>query len=141
MALLARLLRKHYGRHAAFLADEYDVPLDKAYSYGYYDSMLEIIRTILYSFLKDNDDIAKGMLTGCLRISKAGIFTDLNNPAVYSMTEPKYADASGFTERQVSRFLHDIGLPETESIMRKWYNCCYIRVQERTFRRRNARYR
>ena len=36
LRLLTRLLFKHYGTRAIVLIDEYDVPLDKAYQYGYY---------------------------------------------------------------------------------------------------------
>lgn len=122
MALLSRLLRNHYRKPVLFLVDEYDVPLDKAYSNGYYDQMLKIIRAIFYSILKDNNDLAKGILTGCLRISKESIFTGLNNLAVYSMTEPKYADAFGFTEKEVNRFLRDTDLAEAGPAMKKWYD-------------------
>lgn len=122
MALLSRLLRNHYRKPVLFLVDEYDVPLDKAYSNGYYDQMLKIIRAIFYSILKDNNDLAKGILTGCLRISKESIFTGLNNLAVYSMTEPKYADAFGFTEKEVNRFLRDTDLAEAGPVMKKWYD-------------------
>ncbi len=33
---LSVLLHKHYGKKAILLIDEYDVPLDKAFQYGYY---------------------------------------------------------------------------------------------------------
>ena len=33
---LSELLSKHYGKKVILLIDEYDVPLDKAFQYGYY---------------------------------------------------------------------------------------------------------
>ena len=37
---LSRLLQKHYGQQVILLIDEYDVPLDKAHQYGYYDEKI-----------------------------------------------------------------------------------------------------
>lgn len=36
------------------LIDEYDVPLDKAYRFGYYDIMVELIRALFGAVLKTN---------------------------------------------------------------------------------------
>ena len=42
---LCDVLHKHYGQKAILLIDEYDVPLDKAQHFGYYDEMVSLIRS------------------------------------------------------------------------------------------------
>lgn len=74
---LCELLYKHYGEKPILLIDEYDVPLEKAQQYGYYDEMLPLIRNFFAQVLKGNDSLQFAVLTGCLRISKKSIFTDL----------------------------------------------------------------
>ena len=122
LRLLAKLLCKHYGSRVIILLDEYDVPLDKAERNGYYREMLDIVRTMFLSVLKDCPYTEKGILTGCLRISRESLFTGLNNLTVYSVTGKEYASAFGFTEDEVMKLLHDAGLEDKADIMRKWYD-------------------
>ena len=72
---LTQLLKKHYEQDVIMLIDEYDVPLDKAYQSGYYDDMVELIRSLFGNAFKTNDSLYFAVLTGCLRISKESIFT------------------------------------------------------------------
>ena len=120
--LLAKLLYGYYGKKTIFILDEYDVPLDKAERNGYYREMLDVMRSMLLSVLKDCPYTEKGILTGCLRISKESLFTGLNNLAVYSVTGKKYTDAFGFTEKEVSRLLADAELESKADIIREWYD-------------------
>ena len=122
LEILAKRLYSYYHQKVIFLLDEYDVPLDKAEKNGYYREMLDIIRAMFLSVLKDCPYTEKGILTGCLRISKESLFTGLNNLAVYSVTSAKYADTFGFTEQEVARLLSDAGLAEKSDIIRKWYD-------------------
>lgn len=122
LSLLASLLCNHYGKKVIILIDEYDVPLDKANNNGYYNEMLNTIRAIFHSVLKDNSFVMKGILTGCLRISKESLFTGLNNLTVYSITGYEYPSAFGFTEDEVMRLLHDADLEDKADIIKQWYN-------------------
>ena len=65
---LCELLHKHYGQKAVLLIDEYDVPLDKAQHFGYYDEMVSLIRSLFSQALKSNHSLAFAVLTGCLRV-------------------------------------------------------------------------
>ena len=120
--LLAKLLCGYYGTRVIVLLDEYDVPLDKAERNGYYREMFSVIKSMLLSVLKDCPYTEKGILTGCLRISKESLFTGLNNLAVYSVTGDEYSDAFGFTESEVMKLLGDTGLEDKAGIIRKWYD-------------------
>ena len=119
---LASLLYKHYGKKVIILLDEYDVPLAKAESNDYYREMLAVVRSMLLSVLKDCPYTHKGILTGCLRVSKESLFTGLNNLAVYSVTSGKYSSIFGFTEEEVARLLKDTGLEDKASVVRQWYD-------------------
>ena len=63
---LSFLLYQHYGQKTVLLIDEYDVPLDKAYHYGYYREMVALIRGLFGQALKTNEYLQFAVLTGCL---------------------------------------------------------------------------
>ena len=122
LSVLTKLVSRYYGRRVIVLIDEYDVPLDKAASNNYYRDMLDVIRSMFSSTLKDNEYLEKGILTGCLRVSKESVYTGLNNLAVYSLTSAKFAETFGFTENEVEKLLSDAGLSDKAGIIRKWYD-------------------
>ena len=119
---LSLLLYKHYGQKVILLIDEYDVPLDKAFQSGYYDEMVNLIRSLLGNVLKTNDSLYFAVLTGCLRISKESIFTGLNNLNVMTISDPYFCDSFGFTEDEVMELLNDYGLDDFHDMVRDWYD-------------------
>ncbi len=84
LQFLSQCLQAYYGRKAIILIDEYDVPLENAFIRGFYDKMIDFIRTLFESALKTNSSLAFAVITGCLRISKESIFTGLNNLKIIS---------------------------------------------------------
>ena len=122
LKVLAKLLATHYKKEVMILIDEYDVPLDKAERNGYYDEMLSFLSTLFSSVLKDNPNVRKSILTGCLRISKESLFTGLNNLSVCSIASHRYSTSFGFTESEVDQLLIDMGFEDKKSIIRKWYD-------------------
>ena len=119
---LTQLLKKHYGQDVIMLIDEYDVPLDKAYQSGYYDDMVELIRSLFGNAFKTNDSLYFAVLTGCLRISKESIFTGLNNFNVYTVKDVQYHEAFGFTDVEVRQMLEDYGFMEKYDAIKAWYD-------------------
>ena len=73
-AFLSMCLFKYHKKKAIILIDEYDVPLENAYFRGFYDEMIDFIRSLFESALKTNPYLEKSVITGCLRISKESIF-------------------------------------------------------------------
>ena len=120
--LLSSLLSKHYGHKVIILIDEYDVPLDKAYSHGYYDRMVILIRNLFERTLKTNDNMQFAFLTGCLRIAKESIFTGLNNLKVQSISSVRFDEYFGFTEEEVKKMLEYYGFESKLQTIRKWYD-------------------
>ena len=79
LILLMRMMKTYYHKPVILLLDEYDVPLAKASSHGYYTEMLSLIKTLLSTALKDNPNLCFSVITGCLKIAKESIFTGTNN--------------------------------------------------------------
>lgn len=119
---LSLLLEKHYGQKTILLIDEYDVPLDKAFQGGYYEEMVNLIRSLLGNALKTNDSLYFAVLTGCLRISKESIFTGLNNLNVMTISDPYFCDSFGFTKDEVTELLDYYGLDDFHDTVRDWYD-------------------
>ncbi len=119
---LSDLLHMHYGKKVILLIDEYDVPLDKAFQYGYYQEMVSLIRDFLGSALKTNNSLYFAVLTGCLRISKESIFTGLNNLKVMSITNVQFDEYFGFTDSEVKEILNYYGLTDHFDSVKAWYD-------------------
>ena len=122
LLMLSQFLQKHYGQGTVMLIDEYDVPLDKAYRAGYYDSMVELIRVLFGSAFKTNDSLKFAVLTGCLRISRESIFTGLNNFKVYTVKDVRYNEYFGFTDAEVRQMLEYYGFSDQYGAVREWYD-------------------
>ena len=122
LLMLSQFLQKHYGQGTVMLIDEYDVPLDKAYRAGYYDSMVELIKVLFGNAFKTNDSLKFAVLTGCLRISKESIFTGLNNFKVYTVKDVRYKEYFGFTDAEVRQMLEYYGLSGQYDAVKEWYD-------------------
>lgn len=122
LGFLSKCLFKYHGKNTIILIDEYDVPLENAYFRGFYDHMIDFIRSLLESALKTNPYLEKCVITGCLRISKESIFTGLNNLKVDSVLHADYGDAFGFTEKEVEEMLSYYGLDANLDEVKQWYD-------------------
>ncbi|MCD8198193.1 MAG: ATP-binding protein [Lachnospiraceae bacterium] len=122
LKLLSELLQKHYGHKVIILVDEYDVPLAKANQRGYYKNMVDVIRNIFNAALKTNSNLEFAVLTGCLRVSKESIFTGLNNPKMYTLSEAECDEQFGFTDEEVREMLVYYELSEYYDVTREWYD-------------------
>lgn len=119
---LSRCLYNHYHKKVIILIDEYDVPLQSAYNNGYYDEMVDFLRSMFSSALKTNDALERGILTGCLRISKESIFTGLNNFTVRTISSQYACDCFGFTQKEIDDLLKYYDLIEKRPEIKDWYD-------------------
>ena len=115
-------LEKYYHQKVIILIDEYDVPLQSAYQNNYYDEMVDFLRSVFSSALKTNDALEKGIMTGCLRISKESIFTGLNNFTSYSILNNIGNEYFGFNENEVKQLLEDYQLSSYMNEVKEWYD-------------------
>lgn len=120
--VLSQLLEKHHRSKVILLIDEYDVPLAKAFAYGYYDQMTVLIRSLFEQALKTNESLQFAVLTGCMRISKESIFTGLNNLKVLSIADVRFAQYFGFTDSEVRAMMDEYGLQKHYGTVREWYD-------------------
>ena len=119
---ISTILFHHYHQKVIILIDEYDVPLQSAYQHGYYDEMVDFIRSVFSSALKTNDALERGVLTGCLRISKESIFTGLNNFTVRTIMDVEASDCFGFTQEEIDELLKYYNLMDKRQKMKEWYD-------------------
>ena len=112
----------YYGRKAIILLDEYDTPMQEAYIHDYWDKFTSFVRGLFNSTFKTNPYLERALMTGITRISKASIFSDLNNLSVMTTTSERYAECFGFTETEVFQALDNFGLGNQKGIVKEWYD-------------------
>lgn len=122
LRVITNALYTYYQQKVIVLIDEYDVPLQAAYQNNYYEEMVEFLRSVFSSALKTNDALKKGVMTGCLRISKESIFIGLNNFTAYSVLNNISSESFGFTELEVKQLLKDYNLSEKMDEVKEWYD-------------------
>ncbi len=121
LLLLTRMMQQHYGKPVILLIDEYDVPVAKANSNGYYAEMLDVMTGLLQA-LKDNQALQFAVVTGCLKIAKESIFTGTNNFVSDTITNSRLNEYFGFVQSEVDQLLKDAGVTEQADSIRRWYD-------------------
>lgn len=122
LLIIMKMMQAYYGKPVILLLDEYDVPLAKASSSGYYPQMLEVMKTMLSTSLKDNGALRFAVVTGCLKIAKESIFTGTNNFVSDSITSSRFNEYFGFTQKDVDRILQDAGAMSRAQDVKAWYD-------------------
>jgi len=124
---IMRMLYTVYGKQVILLIDEYDVPLAKASEKDtaknqYYSKMLDVLKGIMSTALKDNEFLKFAVVTGCLRIAKESIFTGTNNFASYSVLDERFSRYFGFLEDEVKKMLEVADRKEAAKEIKEWYD-------------------
>ena len=122
LKFLTKILYEKYNKKVVVLVDEYDSPLVSAYINGYYENAKDFFKTFYSLVLKDNNYLQMGVLTGIIRVIKAGIFSDLNNLRTYTILSDVYTDSYGLTEEEVEKSLKDYGIEAEISKVKDWYD-------------------
>lgn len=122
LLVLTHMLKDYYKKPVILLIDEYDVPVAKASENGYYREMLDVIRNILSTALKDNTALKFAVVTGCLRITKESIFTGVNNFTTDTISDRRYDEYFGFTHEEVEQLLKDAELEKQFELVQQWYD-------------------
>ena len=127
LKMIMRMMNTVYGRQVILLIDEYDVPLAKASekdsaSNQYYNKMLDVIRAIMSTSLKDNEFLKFAVITGCMHIAKESIFTGTNNFASYSVLDKNFSGYFGFLQEEINEILTAADRTDKADIIREWYD-------------------
>ena len=121
LMLLTRLMYQQYGKPVILLIDEYDVPVAKANSNGYYEEMLDVMKGLMQA-LKDNQALCFAVITGCLKIAKESIFTGTNNFISDTITDSRLNEYFGFVQSEVDQILKDADVLDKAESIRVWYD-------------------
>lgn len=121
LMLLTRLMYQQYGKPVILLIDEYDVPVAKANSNGYYEEMLDVMKGLM-QVLKDNQALCFAVITGCLKIAKESIFTGTNNFISDTITDSRLNEYFGFVQSEVDQILKDADVWDKAESIREWYD-------------------
>lgn len=121
LQFLTRLLEQHYGKKVILLIDEYDVPIAKANSHGYYNEMMDVLKGLMQA-LKDNPSLHFAVITGCLKIAKESIFTGTNNFVSDTITNSRLNEYFGFVQHEVDQLLLSADFTDKASAMKEWYD-------------------
>lgn len=124
---IMRMMHAVYGKKVILLIDEYDVPLARASEKDsrvnqYYSSMLDVIKGIMSTALKDNDFLEFAVITGCLRMAKESLFTGTNNFASYSVLDEDFSEYFGFSEKEVGEILTIADRKDKADDIKQWYD-------------------
>ncbi len=122
LQFLSELLEKKYKQKVWIFIDEYDTPIHAAWEFGFYEELKIFMQGFLGSALKSNTSLYKGVLTGILRVSQEGMFSDLNNIMVHSMLSDFYSSYFGFTESEVDWICQEADVSDQREQVREWYN-------------------
>ncbi|WDD89538.1 AAA family ATPase [Fusobacterium nucleatum] len=122
LTFLTKILYQKYEKEVILLIDEYDNPLITAHKYDFYDEALSFFKVFYGEALKTNPYLKMGVMTGIIRVIKAGIFSDLNNLKVYSILNEQYSDFFGFTQSEVKKALKDFNIEYELPDVRSWYD-------------------
>ncbi len=118
---LSKYLKQFYGIRPLVLIDEYDTPMQEAWSHNYWEELTSFMRGFFNSTFKTNPYIDRGLITGITRISRESLFSDFNNLEVVTATSEKYADCFGFTETEVFMAMDEFELSEKQKV-KSWYD-------------------
>ncbi|RRK30801.1 hypothetical protein EBB54_04985 [Schaedlerella arabinosiphila] len=124
---IMRMLYAVYGKKVILLIDEYDVPLAKASEKDsaqnpFYSSMLDVIKGLMSTALKDNEYLKFAVITGCLKIAKESIFTGTNNFASYSVLDEDFSEYFGFSGDEVGELLAAADRQDKSDVIKEWYD-------------------
>ena len=119
--LLCSLLQRRTGKKPIVLLDEYDTPMQEAWTGGFWGKAVGFMRPLLNSTFKTNPALERGLLTGITRVSKESIFSDLNNLRVVTTTTEAYETSFGFTEDEVFAAMDEMGRADKDGV-KQWYD-------------------
>lgn len=129
LADLTRVIHEHYKISPLLIIDEYDQPIISSYEHGYHEEMGDFFSAFYGSGLKGNPDLGQAVLTGIQRVAKESIFSQLNNPQIYTVLTERYSSYFGLTEAEAGELLAYYDRPFDEQV-KKMYDGYHFADQE-----------
>ena len=120
--ILSKILSNYYNKPVMLFLDEYDVPLQAAYTNDYYEKGIAFFKTFYGTTFKDNPYLEKTVLTGVSRVAKESIFSGANNFDVYTVLDDEFSDDFGITEKEMDKVIKDFKVQDEKEEIKKWYD-------------------
>lgn len=117
---LTRAIDGFYHMKPILLIDEYDQPIMSSYERGYHEQMGDFFSNLYGSAMKGNPFLDQALLTGVQRVAKESIFSQFNNPQVYTVIDKEYAPYFGLNEDETTKLLEAYGLELNEEVRRMY---------------------
>lgn len=118
---LTRIVNSCFKKKPILLIDEYDQPVTSSYEHNYHDAVSTFFSNFYGMALKGNSNLHQALLTGVQRVAKESIFSQLNNPQIYTVMDTEYAPYFGLNVDETEKLLTDYGLELTDNV-RKMYD-------------------
>ena len=122
LKFLSKLLYEKYNKKVILLIDEYDKGLTESYMNNYYKEAQNFFTVFFGAVLKDNVYLEFAVMTGIIRVIRAGIFSELNNVTTYTILDECYETSFGLTEDEVMEAVKYYGLEYETAEVKKWYD-------------------
>ncbi len=129
LKFLTKTFQRIYKKNTIVLIDEYDTPITYAYMNGFYEKMIQFMRSFLSKGLKGNPCLHRGIMTGVVRTAKDGIVSGLNHPLICTMLNPEFSTQFGFTEEEVDHLLQITETTDKKQEIKAWYNGYMIGIK------------
>lgn len=113
---LTRIANTFYHVAPVLLIDEYDQPIMSSYEYGYHNKVNVFFSNFYGSAMKGNPNLAQALMTGVQRVAKESIFSQFNNPQVYTVIDKEYAPYFGLNEVETQTLLEAYGLVLSDEV-------------------------
>lgn len=122
LLFLTQMLMKHHNAPVVVLIDEYDAPVMAGYTNGYYQEIVDFLKSWLTGALKDNSALFAAVLTGVQRVTKESIFSDLNSLRVNTSLNVASDERYGFTQADVEALASYLGREGGVAAAKEWYD-------------------
>ena len=122
LKFLSKLLYEKYNKKVILLIDEYDKGLTESYTNNYYKEAQSFFTVFFGAVLKDNVYLEFAVMTGIIRVIRAGIFSELNNVTTYTILDECYETSFGLTEDEVMEAVKYYGLEYETAEVKRWYD-------------------
>ncbi|MDO5417006.1 MAG: AAA family ATPase [Lachnospiraceae bacterium] len=116
LLVLSKAVHLFYHQRPIMLIDEYDQPIMSSYEYGYHEQLGAFFSNLYGSAFKGNPSLGQALLTGVQRVAKESIFSQFNNPQVYTVMDKEYAPYFGLNHQETKVLLENYGFQLDEKV-------------------------
>jgi len=118
---LSSMIYKVTNKRVIILIDEYDVPMQTAYEYEFYDEIVDFYKRLYSETFKGNNNLQFGILTGVTKAAQLSLFSGFNNAIVNTVLDDQYNEYFGFTKEETKYLLSQFNLEDKINKVENWY--------------------